>query len=534
MDGFLIIDVVVVKNPADFVGSVLGQSEDNTKAILNSTIGKVLVIDEAYMLHTSGGSTTGAADLYSAKVIDTIVSEVLSTPGEDRCVLLLGYKEQMEEMLQDVNPGLARRFPVSNAFHFEDFDDSEMEKIFELKLKGLGFHVSAETQKVSMEILARARNQPHFGNAGEVDILLNRAKETQQLRTSKGRLPYSDILESQDFDPDFDRGERAATNCKMLFKRVVGCDDVVAKLEGYQKIVANMQSLGKDPRQGIPFNFLFRGPPGTGKTTTANKMGKVFYDMGFLSSATVVECSATDLIGQYVGQTGPKTQKLLESALGKVLFIDEAYRLAGDHFAKEAMDELVDCLTKPKYAQKLIVILAGYDEHINQLMVVNPGLTSRFPEAISFSSLTPEHCVDLLTKQLLQKKKLDITTLIEARPEDKVDILDIFEQLSKLPGWGNGRDVGTIAKTVYADVMKSMTVTQSDPRLQLDMLLVHNALHNMLKERLHRTEIHQLGSLDLFHSKRATNRTEQQHIATPPTNMASSIIADMASTAAAK
>ena len=87
---------------------------------------------------------------------------------------------------------------------------------------------------------------------------------------------------------------------------------------------------------------------GTGKTTTAQKMGKVFYDMGFLSEAKVIECSATDLIGQYVGHTGPKVQKMLEKALGKVLFIDEAYRLGDgtnhNSFATEAMDELVDCL----------------------------------------------------------------------------------------------------------------------------------------------------------------------------------------------
>jgi hypothetical protein len=89
---------------------------------------------------------------------------------------------------------------------------------------------------------------------------------------------------------------------------------------------------------------------GTGKTTTAEKMGKVYFDMGFLATAEVVMCSAIDLVGQYVGQTGPKTKKLLEKALGKVLFIDEAYRLAEGHFAKEAMDELVDCLTKPTEA----------------------------------------------------------------------------------------------------------------------------------------------------------------------------------------
>lgn len=100
---------------------------------------------------------------------------------------------------------------------------------------------------------------------------------------------------------------------------------------------------------------------GTGKTSTARKIGKVYYDIGLLASDEVVETSATDFIAPYVGQTGPKTQNKLESGLGKVLFIDEAYRLADGEFAKEAMDEIVDCITKPKFAQKLIIILAGYD-----------------------------------------------------------------------------------------------------------------------------------------------------------------------------
>ncbi len=84
-------------------------------------------------------------------------------------------------------------------------------------------------------------------------------------------------------------------------------------------------------------------------------MGKIYYDMGFLEGARVVECSATDLIGQYVGQTGPKVQKKFDDARGAVLFIDEAYRLAGEHFAKEAMDEIVDCLTKERYQNRLVV-----------------------------------------------------------------------------------------------------------------------------------------------------------------------------------
>ena len=104
--------IVVTKNPADFVGSVLGQSESNTKAILASTLGKVLIIDEAYMLYSGTGGLGNQSDPYKTAVVDTIVAEVQSVPGEDRCVLLLGYKEQIETMFRNVNPGLSRRYDM--------------------------------------------------------------------------------------------------------------------------------------------------------------------------------------------------------------------------------------------------------------------------------------------------------------------------------------------------------------------------------------------------------------------------------------
>ena len=100
---------VVIKDPADFIGSVLGQSESNTKNILSTTIGKVLIIDEAYMLYSGNGGAGNQSDMYKTAVIDMIVAEVQSVPGEDRCVLLLGYEDEIRTMFQNVNPGLSRR-----------------------------------------------------------------------------------------------------------------------------------------------------------------------------------------------------------------------------------------------------------------------------------------------------------------------------------------------------------------------------------------------------------------------------------------
>lgn len=264
--------LVVIKNPSDFVGSVLGESERLSKGILASTVGKVLVIDEAYGLYGNGGSN---ADPYKTAVIDTIVAEVQGVPGDDRCVLLLGYKDQMEDLFQNVNKGLSRRFPMSSAFEFQDFDDNELQKILELKLKQQAFNATDQAKGVVKELLKRARNRPNFGNAGEIDIILNEAKSRHQRRLSRKETSIAQTLDARDFDENFDRAERADTNIAMLFADTVGNEQVVSLLREYQDEVRAMKKLEVDPKEHIPFNFLFKGPPGTGKTTTARKMGKV-------------------------------------------------------------------------------------------------------------------------------------------------------------------------------------------------------------------------------------------------------------------
>ncbi|KND87588.1 NFX1-type zinc finger-containing protein 1 [Tolypocladium ophioglossoides CBS 100239] len=209
-----------ILNPSDFVGGALGQSEQQTKGILAATAGKVLVIDEAYGL--SGGSQGSTSDPYKTAVIDTIVAEVQSVPGDDRCVLLLGYKSQMEMMFQNVNPGLSRRFPMASAFTFDDFTDEELSHILDLKLKQQGYRATGQAKAVAMGMLQRARNRPNFGNAGEVDIILGTAKERHQSRRSKGQSKANDQLEARDFDEDFDRAEQAETNVSKLFTGTVG------------------------------------------------------------------------------------------------------------------------------------------------------------------------------------------------------------------------------------------------------------------------------------------------------------------------
>ena len=458
-----------------------------------------MVIDEAYGLYGGGDNQGASADPYKTAVIDTIVAEVQSVPGDDRCVLLLGYKDQMETMFQNVNPGLSRRFPIASGFEFDDFTQDELRKIFDFKVKKQGYQATEQAARVAMEMLDRARNRPNFGNAGEIDILLDATKARHQRRISRNKRAKgaeepaqsnNTLLEARDFDENFDRAERSETNIRALFQETVGSEQIVGLLESYQETVQTLKSLDMDPKENIPFNFLFRGPPGTGKTTTAKKMGKVFYDMGFLATAEVEECSATDLIGQFVGQTGPKVQKLLDKALGRVLFVDEAYRLSEGHFAKEAMDELVDSVTKARYHKKLIIILAGYDADINRLMSVNAGLTSRFPAVIDFRPLTPEECLSLLLQRLRKQrgllrsrgKELDLGCLESPTSAFRQLVVSGFEELAAQDGWASARDVESVAKAVFNKVLRSKAGL-AEGRLVLDEETLGAELGNMSSER---------------------------------------------------
>lgn len=207
-------------------------------------------------------------------------------------------------------------------------------------------------------------------------------------------------------------------------------------------------------------------------------MGKVYYDMGFLATATVVECSAKDLVGEYVGQTGPKAQKLIESALGKVLFVDEAYRLGEGAYGKEAVDELVDCITKPRFLNKLVIVLAGYDHEINKMLDVNPGLSSRFSESVDFQKLSSDACYQLLTSTLGKKQQLDTLRLQAPSAQFHGQVLARFDKLSALDNFANGRDVHTVCKGVVQTIMKStkpagdsLTVTEDIVIDQIDRMI---------------------------------------------------------------
>jgi stage V sporulation protein K len=142
-------------------------------------------------------------------------------------------------------------------------------------------------------------------------------------------------------------------------------------------------------------HMLFKGNPGTGKTTVARILAKLFKEMHVLSKGHLVEAERADVVGEYIGHTAQKTRKLIEEAKGGVLFIDEAYSLArgGEKdFGKEAIDTLVKAMEDKK--NEFILILAGYSDEMDNFLSLNPGLPSRFPFVMQF----PDYSIDELLK----------------------------------------------------------------------------------------------------------------------------------------
>lgn len=179
--------------------------------------------------------------------------------------------------------------------------------------------------------------------------------------------------------------------------RMVGLDNIKELVYEIYALLQIMQyrSEASLQAQAHVYHMIFKGNPGTGKTTVARLLAKLFQSMGLLAKGHLVEVERADLVGEYIGHTAQKTRDLVKKALGGVLFIDEAYSLArgGEKdFGKEAIDTLVKAMED--YKNQFVLILAGYTLEIENFLMTNPGLPSRFPIQMEF----PDYSVDQLVQ----------------------------------------------------------------------------------------------------------------------------------------
>ncbi|MBZ4664771.1 AAA family ATPase [Mahella sp.] len=225
---------------------------------------------------------------------------------------------------------------------------------------------------------------------------------------------------------------------------LIGLENIkklVEELQAYINIQQRRKMEGM-AHDGMTLHMIFKGNPGTGKTTVARLLGKMLHGMGLLRIGHTVEVERADLVGEYIGHTAQKVREQVKRALGGILFIDEAYSLSrgGERdFGKEAIDTLVKEMEDNK--DDLVAILAGYKDEMDYFMRMNPGLRSRFPIQMEFRDYTLDELVRIAD---LMFDKRQYSLLPDAR--NKLYVLLAGKQSNMDQRMGNARLVRNIVE----------------------------------------------------------------------------------------
>lgn len=394
-----VIEVARDKMVAQFVG----QTSPQVNKLCDDAMGGILFIDEAYTLKQNDNDTFGQ------EAIDTLLKRMEDDRGKF-IVVIAGYPKEITTFLSS-NPGLESRFDKRFRFHLDDYIAEELLAIY----KEIAVKESYCLDPAAEELLRKqfssicSNKDKNFGNGREARNMFAacRSRHSQRMSALQGQsgLDASDLTCFRIEDiPATESADKDISVVLHEIEKLIGLAAVkneVSKLISYLQVEKmRAQQGGKETKLNL--HFVFRGNPGTGKTTVARILADVFKSMGLLSKGNLIEVDRAGLVAQYVGQTAPKTNTVIDTAMGGVLFIDEAYTLAGDNFGKEAIDTLLKRMEDDK--GKFIVITAGYFKEMEEFLNSNSGLTSRFTKFIDFEDYTPSEMKAIFNFMLSAKE----------------------------------------------------------------------------------------------------------------------------------
>lgn len=414
------------------VGRFIGETAKLTKKAIDNAMGGILFIDEAYSLSKGG---EGSND-YGAEAIEVLI-KAMEDNRDKFTVILAGYTKEMRNLIK-LNPGLKSR--INLEIEFEDYKDHELIEIAKSMANEDYYKFNEDGERAFLEKIKIEKVDENFANARVARNILESAIREKAFRIGDREVSKEELVTLMPEDFGINLEFNARDKMKELqneLDNLVGLKDVKNIVKGIintLELQHRKKELGIDS-QDISLNMIFTGNPGTGKTTVARIIGKILKVIGVLKKGHMVEVTRSDLIGEYVGQTAPKTLNKIKEAYGGILFIDEAYSLngsGGNDFGKEAIATLIKEMEDSR--DKLVVIMAGYTKEMKDLVNLNPGMESRVKFTVEFSDY---NCDELM--EIFEGLCINESYTVSEEAKEKLKAIFKIQYDNKDKNFGNGR-----------------------------------------------------------------------------------------------